>query len=409
MQATESPGKGGTWQRTKVPNLLRHKGGRYYARFFLSGKTKFMALGTDVFEVAKIRIAEQRTKIERQRMAGASVSDGTCNMGDLVIVERARIAARADIAEESRKRLLEHVAYIGKTWPGFLELPPQKITKTAVEAWRDKALTAGTGYRPPGAKGESKGTAGKSPGTFNKAVDALRKMLDIAVERGALAHNPIAGRGIKAKLSPRKPHLPDTKILMAICAEIERGGGVAGWGVEGADFCRFLMFTGCRKSEAAAVTWQDVDLERGVLRVRGTKTDAAEREIPLIPAARGLLAKIQARRLKVALVAVNGVPQLDKASAVLAVGEAQKSLDRACLALKAERLTHHDLRDAFATQAIEAGVDIPTVAAWLGHADGGALLMKVYAHHRRAHSVAQALKVDFGGGEPVDGKVAGHA
>jgi integrase len=58
-------------------------------------------------------------------------------------------------------------------------------------------------------------------------------------------------------------------------------------------------------------------------------------------------------------------------------------------------LTHHDLRDAFATLSIEAGVDVPTVAAWLGHADGGALLMKTYAHHRRAHSLAQAAKVTF--------------
>ena len=44
---------------------------------------------------------------------------------------------------------------------------------------------------------------------------------------------------------------------------------------------------------------------------------------------------------------------------------------------------------------LAAGVDIPTVAAWLGHADGGALLMRVYAHHRRAHSVSQAAKVVF--------------
>jgi hypothetical protein len=51
------------------------------------------------------------------------------------------------------------------------------------------------------------------------------------------------------------------------------------------------------------------------------------------------------------------------------------------------------LHDAFGTSAIEAGVDIPTVAAWLGHADGGALLMRVCAHHRRAHSVARAAKV----------------
>jgi integrase len=67
----------------------------------------------------------------------------------------------------------------------------------------------------------------------------------------------------------------------------------------------------------------------------------------------------------------------------------------ACRKLGVEALNHHDLRDAFATAAIEAGVDIPTVAAWLGHADGGALLMRVYAHHRRPHSLAQAAKVQF--------------
>jgi len=94
-------------------------------------------------------------------------------------------------------------------------------------------------------------------------------------------------------------------------------------------------------------------------------------------------------------VAVDGVPQVDPKGKFLAVGEARKSLARACEKLGVELLTHHDLRDAFATSAIEAGVDIPTVAAWLGHADGGALLMRVYAHHRRAHSVYQAAKVVF--------------
>lgn len=79
----------------------------------------------------------------------------------------------------------------------------------------------------------------------------------------------------------------------------------------------------------------------------------------------------------------------------MAVSAERNSLARACEKLGVELLTHHDLRDAFATSAIEAGVDVPTVAAWLGHADGGALLMRVYAHHRRAHSVSQAAKVIF--------------
>jgi len=232
---------------------------------------------------------------------------------------------------------------------------------------------------------------GSSPSLINKCIDALRRMLDIAVERGQLAGNPLYPRGLKLKNTPRKPHLPEASKLTEIFAEIERGGGRMSRNA--ADFCRFLAYTGCRLSEAQAVTWGAVDFKRGILRVCGSKTEAADREVPLIPAAKALL-----ERLHLAQISSPSVPKvadgsLDPKRPVLAVGEAAKSLTRACKKLGVERLTHHDLRDAFATSAIEAGVDIPTVAAWLGHADGGALLMRVYAHHRRAHSVAQAAKV----------------
>jgi integrase len=52
----------------------------------------------------------------------------------------------------------------------------------------------------------------------------------------------------------------------------------------------------------------------------------------------------------------------------------------------------------FATRCIESGVDIPTVSRWLGHKDGGALLMKTYGHLRREHSQAQAKRVTFSPG-----------
>ena len=48
----------------------------------------------------------------------------------------------------------------------------------------------------------------------------------------------------------------------------------------------------------------------------------------------------------------------------------------------------------FAT-CIEQGVDIPTVAKWLGHQDGGALAMRVYGHLRDEHSKEQASKLKF--------------
>jgi len=59
------------------------------------------------------------------------------------------------------------------------------------------------------------------------------------------------------------------------------------------------------------------------------------------------------------------------------------------------RITHHSPRHCFATVAIEAGVDVPMVASWLGHRDGGALAIKTYQHTRDEHNVSAAKKVSF--------------
>lgn len=398
MKPTETK----TWQRTKTPGLLRHKGGRYYGRFTLAGKTKFVPLETDTLEIARTRFADHKARVERTRKAAREAGNGTASMSDLLNLYKTRVGERQDISEATRNRYAEHADYIVRTWATFPNLRPDEITRDEVEKWKNRALKEGSGFRPPGSKSETTETTGKSGGTFNKSVDALRRMLDMAVERGALHANPLKVRGIKAPDAPKKPKLPDASVLQAVFSEIEKGSGIAGQGIEVADFCRFLAFTGCRLNEANGVTWADVDFKRGVLHVAGTKTDAADREVPMIPAARELLEKILARRKKTASHAVEGEPQVDPSAKVLAVSEAAKSLTRACAAVGSPRLTHHDLRDAFATQAIEAGVDIPTVAHWLGHVDGGALLMRTYSHHRRAHSVTQAAKVDFGSNTPSE-------
>lgn len=364
-------------------------------RLSSGGKKRFVALGTKTLEVARTRCAEETAANEKTRSAVRNADMGVVTMGALLTLQRQAIAKRQGITEGTRELNLQTCNFIETTWPGFADLRPADIKPEAVQAWRNRALTTGTGYLPPRVTKPSPKTAGRSASSFNKAVDMLRRLLDLAVDHNVIPGNKLAGRrGLKAKDKPHKPRLPDSPVLHALFAEIESVGGK---GVPAAELCRFLAFTGCRRNEAASVRWQDVDFARGVIQVRGTKTDAAVREVPMIPAARQLLEKIRARRESRAEIAVDGKPYVDPAAPVLIVGEAQKSLNRACAKLGVERLTHHDLRDAFATTCIESGVDVPTVAAWLGHADGGALLMRVYQHHRRPHSVAQAAKVDFGG------------
>ncbi|EIQ00850.1 site-specific recombinase XerC [Opitutaceae bacterium TAV1] len=339
-------------------------------------------------EIARRRFAEHKSRVERTRKAARAAGTGSGTMHDLLVLLRAQVSNRADISPNTRARTLREIAYVEKTWPEFPKLRPDEITRTAVASWKNRALKEGTGFRPPGAR-ESTPTTGKSPRSFNGGLSVVRQLLDMAVENGALHANPLAGRriGLRARDTPRRPILPSREKVCEIFAEIERGSGIAGQGIEVADFCRGLAVTGCRLQEAAGIQWGHVRFDRGTVVVNGTKTEASRREVPMIPAARALLEKIRARRER-----AGGA---DPADPVFLVREAEKSLTRACKAVGVQRLTHHDLRDVFATTCIEAGIDIPTVAGWMGHSDGGALLMKVYAHLRHAHSIEAAAKVVF--------------
>ena len=44
--------------KTRTPNLLRHKSGRYYARAFASGKEVWKSLKTSHYSVAEAKLAE---------------------------------------------------------------------------------------------------------------------------------------------------------------------------------------------------------------------------------------------------------------------------------------------------------------------------------------------------------------
>ena len=151
---------------------------------------------------------------------------------------------------------------------------------------------------------------------------------------------------------------------------------------------RFLAYSGCRISEANRVTFSHINWERGEIAIMGDPVTGTKnwerRTIPIIAPLRETLERIQRDRID-----AHGDRQ------VLLVRECQKALDRAARIVGVTRITHHDLRHLFATTCIEAGVDIPTVARWLGHKDGGALLMKRYSHLRANHSSEAAKKVTF--------------
>jgi hypothetical protein len=60
-----------------------------------------------------------------------------------------------------------------------------------------------------------------------------------------------------------------------------------------------------------------VDFKKGVLRVHGSKTDAADREVPLIPAARVLLQRLHETAAASTQVAQGDDPQVNPQQSVI--------------------------------------------------------------------------------------------
>ena len=128
-------------------------------------------------------------------------------------------------------------------------------------------------------------------------------------------------------------------------------------------------------SELFRLTWADVDLSRGVLRVHGAKKNPniLWREVPIRESLLSLFETWQKDDLEKGiehLIHHNGQP-------VSSIKNAWKqTLQRAGIT---RRIRPYDLRHAFATELIAGGVDVGTVAKLMGHSTP-TMLLTHYQH-----------------------------
>lgn len=359
-----------TWFATKTQHLYRHKSGTYYARLLIDGKKTWRSLKTEVLSIAR----EELDKLQEDSAHQKEISQSGKVLQHLtgkeaIALRRKQLENDASIKRRTREYWNEILDSLCRSWPELESVEMRKVTAEQCEAWAGKNRTA------------------MSPTRFNNTVSAIKTLFQIAIKKGARRINPAAEiKRAKIKTKDLSASLPSMANFAALVAEIRRPK--ARFSVACADLVEFFAYTGTRKSEAVRVEWQDCDFAKGLIRIKGDPEDATKngeiRWIPMIPACRALLERLKAVH-----------PNTQPTDSVCEVRECQKAMDRAFKALKLPRLTHHDLRHLFATVCIESGVDVPTVAKWMGHKDGGALAMKTYGHLRNDHSVAAAAKVSF--------------
>jgi integrase len=356
-----------TWQRTRKPNLLRHKSGRYYGRAFAGGKEVWQSLKTSHYSVAEARLAEFLKEHRERRSNGNSEVSAKMTFCEALKIHQQNQADDVTIKPTTRHYWKQIFVALLKSWPGLADREIRRITKADCKEWARAFRKVASSTR------------------YNNTLAGLRHVFDVAIEAGIIYGNP-AAKLDRVPVRAKQLTLPSGDQFLQLVDAVEHAG--AWCSRDCADLVRGLAFTGCRKGEAGQIEWRDVDFEAGEIVVRGDAETGTKnwelRRVPLIPEARGLFERMRSER---------SAESLD--TKVFRVNECQKALDRACKKVGTGRITHHDLRHLFATRCIESGVDIPTVSRWLGHKDGGALAMKTYGHLRREHSIAQAQRVSF--------------
>lgn len=333
------------------------------------GKLRWKSLKTKVHAVAKqkLRVFEDLVRGSKVAKKGAEMTFGAAAG---IYAAQVQLERLADSTKEFR---LRPAATLQRTWPELWTTDIRRITADDCVNWQRRFENGAALYRPNNAK--KKTIRGDSPTVVNAILAYLRRVFAISIKEGIRVDNP-------ALTMQRKPirhkllDLPSSTQFKQVVAYIRKSA--TRWNGDAADLVEGMAYSGMRLKEAGRLKWTDVNFEKGLIAVRGTKTFFSERLVPLTEAMTQLLQRIPRSGVEVF-------------RAKTALG----SLVTACRAVQIKKLTHHDLRHYYATCCIESDVDIPTLSRWLGHSDGGALAMKTYGHLRKSHSTAAAAKVRF--------------
>lgn len=351
------------WKRTGECLFRYIPSGVYYAKFKHAGKQYKKSLKTKDKAHAKRELKAYRQDIENvtSKEAGHVTFE--------TIAARWLDSIRHTIKPST---LTRRETCIANLEPYFRRVTLSGITAEQCETWKND-------------RGDE-----IAPQTFAHELGTMKLIFEYAITHGMLYRNP--ARGIKRKriIATREKSIPTREQFTKLIAAIRQSDGrpeSQAAAKHGADFVELLAYSGMRKAEAAALKWQEVDFAKNQLMVTGgaNRTKNYERRsVPISTELRDLLLRLRTGS------------QAALTDNVACIADPKKCLHTACRKLKLPYFSPHRFRDFFATTCIESGVDIPTVARWLGHKDGGALLMKTYAHLRQEHSQEAMKKITFG-------------
>jgi integrase len=306
-------------------------------------------LGTEDKQEARVQLAKWAAQVAGESTGALKQLNGqTPTLDDLLIEYDKTLNGYAEGTRKVRRYLL---GVIRRTWNHGIKVPVRSLALGHLRTW-----LATLGLRKVGQQNYAR---------------VLRGMFALAVDLNWIENSPAKGLHVGCAEQPQRL-TPDWQTALRIVNSVKRP--------ESREMLTFMLLAGLGQGEASALTGECFDLEQGVIHVRRLKTQRTY-TVPIFP------------HLKVLLNRLKKHGRLIPGGQVFSIRSPHEALNAACARLGMPKYSARSLRRAFIVHALERGCDPRLIAAWQGHSDNGALLLKTYSrfinqdHSRRMASL----------------------
>ncbi len=186
-----------------------------------------------------------------------------------------------------------------------------------------------------------------APATVNKELACLKTMFNKAILWGKVAENPVRSVKLLKEDNRRLRYLDQGEItkLIASCPDHLR------------PIVTIAVFTGMRKGEILNLTWDAIDLNRGIIYLLDTK-NGEKREVLMNDIVSQAISTVER---------TPDNPYVFLSHTDKPYTEVRKSFSTALKMSGIKDFRFHDLRHTYASQLVMMGVDIKTVQELMGH------------------------------------------
>lgn len=201
---------------------------------------------------------------------------------------------------------------------------------------------------------------GSSKSTAARRLAALRSFFRFLHREGHIKSNPA-----KLVSSPKLPSpLPGFLSVDEVFALVEKPAGIGFLAARDRALLEFFYSSGLRVSEMAGLDAGELNLDKGLVRVRGK--GKKERMVPVGKKAREALRSYMLERLL--LRGNDPALFLNKSGTRLSIRSIRRVVEKySRLLAVGSRVTPHTLRHTFATHLLQSGADLRVIQELLGH------------------------------------------